>query len=156
MITRRSCATRAHTHAHQSPPGLPNAGLPSNLITFNALLVFWKIQPIDCNARQSLNVKLHCKFIIIIARRKISCRNAEKKNQFLIIYFHRFSSCGKISRYIWNIGQHNCVKSVLNFILWMIFSKKINLLILTIFSTPKHFIQIIKISYVHFNFIVTQ
>lgn len=55
MITRCLRATRAHTHVYQSPAGLPNAGLPSNLITFSALLVFWKIRAIDCNARQSLN-----------------------------------------------------------------------------------------------------
>lgn len=102
MITRRSRATRAHTHVYQSPAGLPNAGLPSNLITFSAPLVFWKIRAIDCDARQSLNVKLYAHNYNCAGRLALLWKLKEERKRFNFLFrsirqLRQNHICGKIS-----------------------------------------------------------
>jgi len=90
MIARPSRAACAHTRAYQSPPSLPNASLPSNLITFSAPLVSRKIRAIDCNGssaanRRTLHYGSSC--------RDIAVTSPENRERRLFVSFCFVFSC---------------------------------------------------------------
>jgi len=90
MIARPSRAACAHTRAYQSPPSLPNASLPSNLITFSAPLVSRKIRAIDYNGssaanRRTLHYGSSC--------RDIAVTSPENRERRLFVSFCFVFSC---------------------------------------------------------------